>query len=83
MMMSPGAAHVVNPGHDGGSLTFDALTGALGVQESDLRVFRRGFRSADATNKLGVALATAPDVATARDRARQVATALNMRDSRG
>jgi phosphoribosylglycinamide formyltransferase 2 len=75
MMMSPGAAHVIKPGHDGGSPTPDALR----VPESDLRVFGRGPQSAE----LGVALATAPDVATARDRARQVANALNMRDSRG
>ncbi|BBZ49767.1 formate-dependent phosphoribosylglycinamide formyltransferase [Mycobacterium heidelbergense] len=64
MMMSPGAAHTVNPGHDGGPPAAGALAAALRVPESDLR-------------GLGVALATAPDVATARDRARQVATALN------
>jgi phosphoribosylglycinamide formyltransferase 2 len=79
MMMSPGAAHAINPGPDGGSAATDALTSALSVPESDLRVFARGSKSAGR----GVALATAPDVATARDRARQVATALNMRDSRG
>jgi phosphoribosylglycinamide formyltransferase 2 len=83
MMMSPGAALAINPGHGGGSPSFEGLTGALGVPESDLRLFGRGFRPADARKTLGVALATAPDVATARDRARQVATALNMRDSRG
>jgi phosphoribosylglycinamide formyltransferase 2 len=83
MMMSPGAARVINPGHHGSSPTADALIGALRVPESDLRVFGRGSDSADATHKLGVALATAPDVATARDRARQVATPLDMRDSRG
>ncbi len=82
MMISPGAARAINPGHDGGSPTADALTGALGVPESDLRIFGR-TQAADATHKLGVALATAPDVATARDRARQVATPLNLRDSRG
>jgi phosphoribosylglycinamide formyltransferase 2 len=79
MMMSPAAAHVMNPGRDGGSPAADALTGALRVPESDLRLFGRGPQSAG----LGVALATAPDVATARDRARQVANAVNMRDSRG
>ena len=83
MMMSPGAALAINPGHGGGSPSFAGLTGALGVPESDLRLFGRGFPPADARRTLGVALATAPDVATARDRARQVATALNMRDSRG
>jgi phosphoribosylglycinamide formyltransferase 2 len=82
MMMSPGAARAINPGHEvgqawaGGSPTADALIGALGVPESDLRVFGRGSGPGDAAHQLGVALATAPDVATARDRARDVATAL-------
>jgi phosphoribosylglycinamide formyltransferase 2 len=83
MMMSPAAAHAIHPGHGGGSPSAEGLTGALCVPESDLRLFGRGFPSADARNTLGVALATAPDVAIARDRARQVATALNVRDSRG
>src|SRR5262249_31759954 len=78
MMMSPGAALAISPGRGGASLSAGALSGALRVPESDLRVFARGPESA---RKLGVALATAPDVATARDRARQVASALNMRDS--
>jgi phosphoribosylglycinamide formyltransferase 2 len=69
MMISPGAARVMHPGPDAPNA--DALTGALGVPESDVRV------------PGGVALATAPDLGTARDRARQVAGALNMRDSRG
>lgn len=79
MMMSPAAAHLIDAGHDGGSPTVDALNTALRVPESDLRMFAPQERSAT----LGVALATAPDVAAARDRARQVANALNMRDSRG
>nr|WP_231999143.1 formate-dependent phosphoribosylglycinamide formyltransferase [Mycobacterium sp. 1081908.1] len=74
MMMSPAAAHAINPAPDGASSATDALTRALRVPESDLRVFATGH---------GVALATAPEVATARDHARQVANALNMRDSRG
>jgi phosphoribosylglycinamide formyltransferase 2 len=79
MMISPGAARAMPPGRDGGgSPKADALSRALVVPESDLRVFGRGSAPADARHQLGVALATAPDVATARDRARQVATALNM-----
>jgi phosphoribosylglycinamide formyltransferase 2 len=76
MMVSPGAARVLNPlnAEAGPPTTADALTAALGVPESDVRV--------SGTPKV-VALATAPDVGTARDRARQVAAALNMRDSRG
>jgi phosphoribosylglycinamide formyltransferase 2 len=71
MMMSPGAAHAIKPGRDGGAPTADALR----VPESDLRMFAPGPQS----TALGVALATAPEVATARDRARQVANGLNMR----
>nr|WP_245848991.1 formate-dependent phosphoribosylglycinamide formyltransferase [Mycobacterium palustre] len=80
MMMSPGAAHGIEPGPGAAAPTAAALTAALGVPESDLRVFGPGAAS---PHKLGVALATAPDVRTARDRARQVAAALNMRDSGG
>jgi len=70
MMISPGAVRAIEPA---GPPTSDALIGALGVPESDLRVFGQGF----------LALATAPEVATARDRAREVASRVNMRDSRG
>jgi phosphoribosylglycinamide formyltransferase 2 len=81
MMVSPGAARVIKAdgGFGGGvtaPLTVDALTDALAVPESDVQVFGRGER-------LGVALATAPDVGTARDRARQVANALAGRGDRG
>lgn len=83
MMVSPGAARVLRPGRGFGPNP-DALTAALGVPESDVRVFLRADvdEPADAPYPLGVALATAPDVATARDRAREAATRLNMRDSR-
>lgn len=76
MMMSPAAAHLIDAGHDGGSPTLDALNGALRVPESDLRIFAPQRRSAP----LGVALATAPDVGAARDRARQVAGRLSTRN---
>ena len=87
MMVSPGAARVIDhgPAAPGVAPSGDVLAAALGVPESDLRVF--GPSSADqrgpASVKWGVALATAPDVATARDRAREVAARLNVRDSRG
>jgi phosphoribosylglycinamide formyltransferase 2 len=75
VMVSPGAARVLNPlNAEAGAPTSDELTVALGVPESDVRV-------SGATAL--AALATAPDVGTARDRARQVAAALNVRDSRG
>ncbi|ORA17194.1 phosphoribosylglycinamide formyltransferase 2 [Mycobacterium arosiense ATCC BAA-1401 = DSM 45069] len=60
MMVSPAATRAIEPvdSHDPA-----ALGGALSVPESDLRVLARGYR----------ALATAPEVAVARERAGQVA----------
>lgn len=65
LMISPAAARTSHP-----APTAEALTEALAVPESDLRLFDRGPGP-----RLGVALATAPDVAAARDRARDVAAA--------
>ncbi|OCB41387.1 phosphoribosylglycinamide formyltransferase 2 [Mycobacterium malmoense] len=65
MMISPGAAHRVERA-DGPAA---ALAGALGVPESDLRAVGRGFQ----------ALATAPEVAAARERAREAANRLTQR----
>jgi phosphoribosylglycinamide formyltransferase 2 len=79
VMISPGAARVISAGHAVGAPGSEALACALGVPESDVQV----FGPAGAQQKLGLALATAPDLDTARDRVREVATALNMRDSRG
>jgi phosphoribosylglycinamide formyltransferase 2 len=78
LMISPAAAHAIprgqHAGHPpaGASLSADALAGALGVPETDLRVFGRG-----SAHQVGVALAMAPDVATARDRACAAAAALS------
>jgi phosphoribosylglycinamide formyltransferase 2 len=76
LMISPAAARAIDrdPGRApaAASLGADALAGALGVPETDLRVFGRG--SAD---RLGMAVATAPEVATARERAHASATALS------
>ena len=70
MMVSPGASRLINADPDD---VFDALADALGVPESDVGVFGP---------KRGVALATAPDVGTARDRVRQVANVLAGRHPR-
>ncbi|MEE3751387.1 formate-dependent phosphoribosylglycinamide formyltransferase [Mycobacterium intracellulare] len=63
MMVSPAAARVAAPAD---SRDPAALVGALSVPESDLRVSGRGFR----------ALATAPEVTAARERAGQAAERL-------
>lgn len=70
MMVSPAAARVADPAD---RCDRAALVGALSVPESDLRVFGRGFR----------ALATAPEVTAARDRARQAAGRLAIPGSPG
>ena len=64
MMISPGAARAIAPVSPPTAAT---LIGALAVPESDLRVSGGRFH----------ALATAPEVTTARDRAREVADRLN------
>jgi phosphoribosylglycinamide formyltransferase 2 len=69
-MVSPAAARVAGPAdpHDPA-----ALIGALSVPESDLRVSGSGFR----------ALATAPEVTAARERAGQAAERLAAPAPRG
>jgi len=79
MMASPGAARAVPWGSDGGAPSAGALSAALRVPESDVRLFGRP----DARRTLGMTLATAPEVGAARERARQAAAALSVRDSRG
>lgn len=75
IMISPGAARVLDPAGQaagpiaGGGTVADALR----VPESDVRVL--GYH-ARVPRRLSVALATAPDTTVARDRARQVSTAL-------
>ncbi len=71
IMISPGAAEVIYAGHGGAGGT---LADALRAPESDVRVY--GRREPEARRPLGVAVVTASDVSTARDRAREVAAAL-------
>jgi phosphoribosylglycinamide formyltransferase 2 len=70
MMVSPAAARAIErvDSHDPA-----ALSGALSVPESDLRLVGRGYR----------ALATAPEVTAARERAGQVAGRLAAPETRG
>lgn len=91
MMVSPGAARLIDHGPvaRGVAPSGEVLTAALAVPESDLRVFgwttdeQPALQPASAPDKWGVTLATAPDVTAARDRARDAAARLNVRDSRG
>jgi phosphoribosylglycinamide formyltransferase 2 len=77
IMISPGAAEVTYAGAESvpneiapGNVTA-VLADALAVAESDVRLFNRPDES-DPRRRLGLALATAPDVMTARDRVRRV-----------
>jgi phosphoribosylglycinamide formyltransferase 2 len=76
IMISPGAAEVTYAGAEsaGESAKADVngvLADALAVAESDVRLFGRPDET-DGRRRLGVALATAPDVTTARDRVRRI-----------
>lgn len=78
IMISPAAAEVTYGGADAGEPSGDVgavLAEALATSESDVRMFV-GPGEADTRRRLGVALATAPDVIIARDRAHRVGTAL-------
>lgn len=66
IMISPAAGEVTRPSADKAAVS-RALPDALAVAESDVRL----------SGEVCVALATAPDVVRARDRAHQVAAALN------
>ncbi len=82
IMVTPGAAEVIYAGTEPVEGPDDAhteratqaLSDALAVPESDVRIF--GHPHSYPSRRLGVALATAADVTTARNRVRQVAAAL-------
>ncbi|MHC9291202.1 formate-dependent phosphoribosylglycinamide formyltransferase [Mycobacterium sp. LTG2003] len=81
IMISPAAAEVSYGGADAetpdelSTNVTAVLAEALATSESDIRLFGRPDES-DSRRRLGVAMATAPDVIVARDRARRVGTAL-------
>lgn len=76
IMISPGAAEVLYGGTDDRDGSTDAVAEALGVPESDVRMFGRHPATTLTRHRLAVALATAPDVMAARDRVRQASGAL-------
>jgi phosphoribosylglycinamide formyltransferase 2 len=77
IMISPGAAEVSYAGADSTPADIapenvnTVLGDALAVAESDARLFNRPDEG-EPRRRVGLALATAPDVATARDRVRRV-----------
>jgi len=80
IMISPAAAEVTYAGAEMKPAAADRLTvlaEALAVAESDVRLFDRPDET-EARRRLALALATAPDVIVARDRARRVTGALGL-----
>jgi len=77
IMISPGAAEVTYAGGESAPVDISpenvnaVLGDALAVAESDARLFNRPDET-EPRRRLGLALATAPDVTTARDRVRRV-----------
>ena len=67
-----GAGQVGSAGGTAEGVGFEGVARALAVPESDLRLF--GKPSASEFRRMGVAVATAEDVETARERAREAAS---------
>ncbi len=69
--IAPGASAVIYGGMEARGIRYDAVAHALAVPCSDLRLF--GKPEAYKRRRMGVALATAADVETARERAKECA----------
>jgi phosphoribosylglycinamide formyltransferase 2 len=77
IMISPAAAELVyGTGDLDRAALVDGLATALAVPESDARVYAAQAPATGARHRLSLALSTAADVTTARDRVQQVSTAL-------
>ncbi|WP_153102199.1 formate-dependent phosphoribosylglycinamide formyltransferase [Paraburkholderia hayleyella] len=73
-LQTPGASAVIYGGRDEAGIAFDGIATALAVPQSDLRLF--GKPESFMRRRMGVALATGASVEEARERARQVAAAV-------
>ncbi|RRD56180.1 formate-dependent phosphoribosylglycinamide formyltransferase [Comamonadaceae bacterium OH2545_COT-014] len=76
-LKSPGASAVIYGGVDAQGIVFDGVAQALAVPQTDIRLF--GKPESFAKRRMGVALAWADDVDTARERARQAASLVKPR----
>jgi phosphoribosylglycinamide formyltransferase 2 len=72
LLRAPGASAVIYGGLDEAGIAFEGVAAALQVPESDIRLF--GKPESFARRRMGVALATAVDVDTARQRALEAAS---------
>ncbi|GAB3594526.1 Phosphoribosylglycinamide formyltransferase 2 [Corynebacterium faecale] len=75
-LVSPGASAVIYGGADSMGVSYSGLAEALAVEETDLRLF--GKPEAFPKRRMGVAVSTAEDVDTARERATRAATAIKV-----
>ena len=75
-LTSPGASAVIYGGVESTGVSYSGLAEALAVAETDVRLF--GKPEAFATRRMGVAVSTAEDTATARDRAALAAAAVTV-----
>ncbi|MDO4795906.1 MAG: formate-dependent phosphoribosylglycinamide formyltransferase [Brachymonas sp.] len=76
-LKSPGASAVIYGGVDAKGIVFDGVAEALAVPQTDIRLF--GKPESFAKRRMGVALAWADDVDTARERAKQAASLVKPR----
>jgi phosphoribosylglycinamide formyltransferase 2 len=70
-LKTPGASAVIYGKHDGKAIAFEGVADALRIEGTDIRLF--GKPESFAKRRMGVALAGATDVETARSRAREAA----------
>lgn len=70
-LKTPGASAVIYGQHEAKPIAFEGVADALRVEGADIRLF--GKPESFAKRRMGVALATASDVDTARERARKAA----------
>jgi phosphoribosylglycinamide formyltransferase 2 len=80
-MRSPGASAVIYGQHDAKGIAFEGVAEALSVPGTDIRLF--GKPESFARRRMGVALATADDVDTARQRAKEAAAKVKPVPGRG
>jgi phosphoribosylglycinamide formyltransferase 2 len=71
-LKKPGASAVIYGQHDSNNIAFDGVAQALSVPETDIRLF--GKPESFARRRMGVAVASADDVETARQRAKEAAS---------
>lgn len=76
-LRSPGASRVIYGGVDANAVTFDGMSKALAIPGTDLRLF--GKPQSFVKRRLGVVVAAAADIDTARKNANQAASEIEVR----